>query len=319
MSYNSNHLGAVASHSGDVEEDLPNNFSVGPSAPTTSLHHFLKKYTRSTPLVFVSSVVVLLAIVLAAVSSISLLPDSMCKACINVDKDTCTCTCWDGRYKGPYSREGYRHIYWNYEWPTFFLFSMTITYIFLAQRGIETALHALIHGTGWRWAAVIGALAGLYPNIYSFFNHWNFINERYFVLTAHQTFFTLSELFVTMGFVFLLDKSKSLRDWILWMIVTVATTHILVSSLDQGIAHIIFREGSIFFLPRDIALLLSDVISLVSASVMLVFSFQQQKQRFQQSNKFEPNPVGLFKKRAIISVVSSLCMTLFLRVVTFAY
>jgi hypothetical protein len=30
-----------------------------------------------------------------------------------VNKETCTCNCWDGRFKGSYGRGGYKALYFN--------------------------------------------------------------------------------------------------------------------------------------------------------------------------------------------------------------
>jgi len=86
------------------------------------------------------------------------------------------------------------------------------------------------------------------------------------VLFDHQqVFFTLTELASTAMVVHLCSRNSTLQPWKLLVIFDVNMVHVVVASLDQFIANVIYREGQHFEAVRDLALMAPDVFHLLVA------------------------------------------------------
>jgi hypothetical protein len=78
-------------------------------------------------------------------------------------------------------------------------------------------------------------------------------------------FFTLTEVASTAMVVHLCSRNSTLQPWKLLVIFDINMTHVVVASLDQFIANVIYREGQHFEAVRDLALMAPDVFHLLVA------------------------------------------------------
>lgn len=108
-----------------------------------------------------------------------------CTGCIKVDKAKCRCDCFDGWNKGDKGRGGYKYLYINSEWPTFYIMMIIVFYVAAFQRAGERMVRLLING---KLAIGVGIvlLMCIHPNYYNFWAHVNYINDESHQLELHQ-------------------------------------------------------------------------------------------------------------------------------------
>ena len=140
---------------------------------------------------------------------------------------------------------------------------LTLLYAVLAYEGLRHALVML-----WErrrldpWMAV-ATLFTVYPNFYSFFASFNYINDQFYQMwwtqvrladprvwkpdrrthpslpwTASQTFFSVTEMLVALACFQMVDLTRPVppaaRMQLLWANTVVASVHLVQSSIDQG-------------------------------------------------------------------------------------
>ena len=125
-----------------------------------------------------------------------------------VNRDLCSCSCWDTVFKGGYETgvSGYKHFYFNANT------SVTVIWIFTVFTLIscyEAMKHLITHwwnGTA-RIRMVTLFLSVLYPHYYAWWAYVNYYNDDYFDQFWHQMFFTVTELVSTITVLKLVDNS----------------------------------------------------------------------------------------------------------------
>ncbi len=222
--------------------------------------------------------------------------------CRQIDRKTCDCNCFDGYSKAMYSRGGYKYIYYNAEWQTFFIFSIIVFYILTFYRSIyyilqlffSAKLNLIVFGV---WCSTI------YSNYYGAGMFYNYLNDEIYHLFKHQLYFSATEFLNSLLLIQFIDKlenpyrywtdlkQKSKRDeesqkmeredykkqalyfaLPIWFIFYVSITHIIQAALDQGmLSGISFSSRSTFLIFRDFAFFLSDGPSLLFAFYCLSF------------------------------------------------
>lgn len=101
-----------------------------------------------------------------------------CKSCIAVNRETCSCSCFDGVYKMNYGRGRYKFIYFNTEWTTFIIFGITSFYILLFSRCVENIVRTMLSGSLKLFnsriiVSIIMIALTIYPNFYAMWMHFN--------------------------------------------------------------------------------------------------------------------------------------------------
>ncbi len=147
-------------------------------------------------------------------------------------KQSCSCDCWDGRFKGAYGRSSpithseYQFIYFNMEKETWYLFSWVALYLIAGLKCFER-LFRLMFGARCHWPSVLTFITCLYPVWHDMWAHFHLMNDKYqrfpllssssapspwyrWPLPDHQhvpqSIFTLSHVFVCLVVVYLLDR-----------------------------------------------------------------------------------------------------------------
>lgn len=118
-----------------------------------------------------------------------------------VNRDTCSCSCWDGVQKGIYSYDRYQHIYINFTtkgfMALFWLFGILYTVLIFLQKIILASLYAPKKlGYVTNWTAVLVTVLGLYPFYYSVHVIFVYINDDMDTYMLSQMPFTILEIIV---------------------------------------------------------------------------------------------------------------------------
>jgi len=133
--------------------------------------------------------------------------------------------------KGRYGRGGYKLFYFNYEPTMFIIACIMIFYVALAQRAFESLVRlflagnlsytaclvflCLVHSNFYRYEQeqtknnCLQITITNYINFISFWVHVNYFNDNFHNLHLHQTYFSITELIVTLAVFTYMDKPSS--------------------------------------------------------------------------------------------------------------
>jgi hypothetical protein len=116
-----------------------------------------------------------------------------------VDRDHCTCSCWDGLFKGPYAPGAGLSVYFNISFDTLCMLLWAHIYCCLLQRLVWRIASLTLDGR-LRWTPIPVLLVSVYSHIYGGWCVWNYINEpQYRHMLRSQLFFCISELCISLG------------------------------------------------------------------------------------------------------------------------
>eukprot|EP01080_Neovahlkampfia_damariscottae_P000754 gene754-9006_t len=221
-----------------------------------------------------------------------------------VNPVTCSCDCFDGKFKGIYQshKNSYKYIYFNWEFESLILFSILLIICFFVQKSIERIIHlAYEKKISFLW--LLAFVSTLHPHIYGWWATWNYINDRFYILMIHQIYFNLTEMLLSVFCLFYMQKSNEKLEIFSWATITIALTHIIQSLKDQGFDHL--KTMRLWFLFRDFGFLIGDFTCLI-ISIIFLWRIKSWKERFQSERK---------QILAVIVIVSG--TILFLSTVTF--
>ena len=185
-----------------------------------------------------------------------------------VDRQTCTCSCWDTVFKGgqyyflhfsifkhemafwansftgPYE-DGvarYKHIYFNAAPNTFKIWALTVAAVILLYECLKY-LFKLIRFGQLRCTMALLFLISLHSHYYAWWAHFNYWNDDFYPLWSHQMFYTVTELICTAMAVLYLDRRKELESVPLVVIGAIGLFHVIHGSLDQFIQNVVMGDG----------------------------------------------------------------------------
>jgi hypothetical protein len=202
-----------------------------------------------------------------------------------VNKHTCTCDCWDGFFRGIYSRGGYKLFYFNYEKPAIVILCLLLFYGDLLRQTLLNMVlkHRLIF---------VLLLPAIYSNFYGAWSLINYINDHdYHRMLKSQIYFSITELIANfILYQCLVTKNKSeIRPWFIYLLCTISSIHILLA----------LGELNIYQFGRNLAIISSDLISLIWITIALV-----------RNPRLRPN-----KQTAFLWLVIAICLWLFYHIV----
>lgn len=114
-----------------------------------------------------------------------------------------------------------------------------------------------------RWSMLALFVSDIYPNYYSFWMYFNYINDGYYKQFYHQLFFTLTELFSTWNVFRLCSKDISLESRSALSIICVSAIHFLLGGVDQFFEQLILWRDQPFQRFRNLGFVLPDVLHIV--------------------------------------------------------
>lgn len=193
---------------------------------------------------------------------------------VDPDPGSCTCDCWDGKFKGCYgrtiskNRPEFRHIYFNMTKTSYQLILLAAAYIVAFSSFVKEAFSLLFTKRQYiRWPMLIATIATMHPNVYGFWAFFNYVNDGWGHLFYTQLFFTVTELVNTIVLFMLSDESaapsSSQSLMLLFIPLTISTTHVSIS------VHNYFEnlsKGLLANIVRDIGLLGTDFVVIVACA-----------------------------------------------------
>lgn len=169
-----------------------------------------------------------------------------------VQKDSCSCDCWDGFFRGRHSRGGYKTFYFNYD-------RQMIAILFLVLFYAEMLRHVLLNMALHRRLRSLVFIPAIYSNFYGVWSILNYLNDHdYERMLKSQIYFSCTELIASYIFYqCLLAKSKpSVPPWFIYVLCTISVVHITLACGELNIDQMV----------RNIALTLSDLINIAWAA-----------------------------------------------------
>ncbi|KAI9139695.1 hypothetical protein BKA69DRAFT_621977 [Paraphysoderma sedebokerense] len=191
---------------------------------------------------------------------------TMGKSNYEVDRGTCTCDCWDRKFKGPYfnAQKQYKAVYFNFDNQTIYLVLWTLYHTLFLQKYIERCLWLMVNNRV-RWIVLVCACISYYQVFYNWWASFNYINDRFFELWPTQLFFNITEIIPSITLFHLTDSYATVPSPFLALSLTVSFSHIYLALEDQGWAHLVSAAqgggespGWEFLNVRDLMFLLGD-------------------------------------------------------------
>jgi hypothetical protein len=174
-----------------------------------------------------------------------------------VQRESCTCDCWDGFFRGVHSRDGYKTFYINYELQTILLIGLFLFYA-------ELLRNFLVKLVDSKRPILLLLLPAIYSNFYGTWNLINYLNDHdYNRMLPSQLYFSITELVANYIFCQCLLMSTShtpIPSWSVYLVATICSIHILLA----------VSELNIDLMRRNIALLIPDIISLIWVATILI-------------------------------------------------
>jgi hypothetical protein len=173
-----------------------------------------------------------------------------------VDKENCKCDCWDGFFRGIYSRGGYKLFYFNYEEKIIFILCILLFYSELLRR---TLLNMILK----KQFILLLIIPSIYSNFYGVWAIINYINDHdYNRMLKSQIYFSVTELIASYIFYqcLVIKNKMEIPPSVIYLLCTISFLHIILA----------FGELSIERMGRNIMLVLSDLISLSWIIIMFV-------------------------------------------------
>ncbi|XP_069179412.1 uncharacterized protein [Procambarus clarkii] len=181
-----------------------------------------------------------------------------------VDREMCSCSCWDTIFKGVYERgpAGYKHVYFNITSNTLKIWIVTALAVILLYETIKRIVRIYIDGKV-RWSMVVLLGASVYPHYYSWWSYFNYWNDDFYSQWNHQLFFSFTELASTITVVYLIDKNIGVTARRALIITDIAIIHIMTSGFDQFVNNVVQGNGMLHQVLRDIFFMIPDILHLI--------------------------------------------------------
>jgi hypothetical protein len=211
---------------------------------------------KSILLYILSTIVTTFIISIGLVTSTQISGYHLQNVYFSVNKNTCTCDCWDGYFRGVYSRGGYKLFYFNYEQQIIIILCLLLFYGDLLR---QTLLNMILK----RQFIFLLLLPSIYSNFYGIWAIINYINDQdYDRMLKSQIYFSATELIASyILYQCLIIKNKSaIPSWLIYLLFTISSLHILLA----------FGELNVDQFGRNLGLVLSDLVSLAWITMMLV-------------------------------------------------
>ncbi|KAI8501773.1 hypothetical protein Bbelb_201850 [Branchiostoma belcheri] len=184
----------------------------------------------------------------------------------DVDREACTCKCWDTVFKGTYEMGvgRYKHVYFNVTAQTFKMWGLTVVAVIMTYECISYVVRIALCGR-IRYTMLALLFAVIHPHYYSWWMFFGYYNDDFYVQWYHQLLFTITELLSTALVLSMLDRGVKPSPRKLYTIASIALLHILAGGMDQFVTNVLLGRGMFHQVTRDIAFFSSDVVYLLVA------------------------------------------------------
>ncbi|XP_016843897.1 uncharacterized protein LOC100121962 isoform X2 [Nasonia vitripennis] len=182
----------------------------------------------------------------------------------DVDKQYCSCSCWDTVFKGSYESgvASYKHMYFN---ATSNTLKIWVTIVLGVIVFYETVKHLAWLGfqKHLRWRMFILFMTAVFSHYYSWWVYINYWNDDFYSQWYHQFFFSATELISTILVVHLADDRNPITRRKAFGIVSIALLHILAGGWDQFVTNVVRGEGYAHQVVRDLGFMIPDVLHVI--------------------------------------------------------
>jgi hypothetical protein len=146
------------------------------------------------------------------------------------NRETCTCSCFDNRFKqgnpslGPFLY--YKSLYFNFDERLSTIIIWTVTCIVIASTAIRS-MYLTILNNGWNfsfWAIVITILQ-FYPFHYTWWSIFNYLNEGSVRMIYTQLFYGITDLLIGAISINCIDARLEPHPFCLYLIVLFSAVH----------------------------------------------------------------------------------------------
>jgi hypothetical protein len=175
-----------------------------------------------------------------------------------------------GSYETP-DRVGYKHMYFNATTQMFFIWIMVLGSVLISYETIKH-LYDLYRKRKLRWRMFFLFIADVYPNYFSLWVYFNYINDGYYGQFIHQLFFTLTELFSTWNIVQMCSTDAEIDSWKIMVIVSISLTHIILGGVDQFFKQLILMKEKLSRRIRSLVLVIPDILHVILPLQELAFT-----------------------------------------------
>lgn len=199
-----------------------------------------------------------------------------------IDRYGCTCSCFDTVFRGRYENPGvvtYKHVYFNATSNTFKMWIFTVIFLMIFYESLRYLVSLFRSGVPIRRSMLILYLVNLYPHYYSWWSFFSYYNEELYTYFTHHFMFTLTEIITTSVVLNLVNAENEFHSWKMAVIISINITHIIVSGMDQFIAHVLQGEGHSFQNLRDVGLMVPDLLHVVIPAHQFYKHVQSQSKR----------------------------------------
>ncbi|XP_035662434.1 uncharacterized protein LOC118406485 [Branchiostoma floridae] len=188
-----------------------------------------------------------------------------------VNRESCTCQCWDTIFKGTYETGmgHYKHLYFNVTSQTLKIWTVTVAAVMLTYECVTYVVHVALTSK-IRASMFVLLLAVVHSHYYSWWVFLGYYNDDFYSQWWHQLVFTCTEMMSTVLVLKQLDQAVPLSPRLLLGTAGIAAFHVLAAGKDQFIHNVLLRQGEFHQVYRDSALMVSDVVYLVVTSAELV-------------------------------------------------
>lgn len=172
-----------------------------------------------------------------------------------------TTSTFTGSYEKP-GKVGYKHMYFNATTQMFIIWIMVLGSVIISY---ETFKHLcdLYQNRKLRWRMFFLFIADVYPNYFSLWVYFNYINDGYYGQFIHQLFFTLTELFSTWNVVQMVSIDAKIDSWKITAIITISLTHIILGGVDQFFKQLILMKERPSRRIRSLILVIPDILHVI--------------------------------------------------------
>ncbi|XP_061180326.1 uncharacterized protein LOC133188861 [Saccostrea echinata] len=182
-----------------------------------------------------------------------------------VNRSACRCNCFDTIFKGSYEqthKTGYKHMYFNATPQMLVIWIMVLGSILVSY---ETLKHLwdLYQNRKLRWRMFILFVADVYPNYFSLWAYFNYINDGYYGQFVHQLFFTLTELFSTWNIILMCSTEAEVKSWRILCIIAISSIHIFLGGVDQFFKQLILLKENPSQRFRSLVLVVPDLLHVI--------------------------------------------------------
>jgi len=148
------------------------------------------------------------------------------------DRSTCTCSCFDNRYKQGNPSLGlypnYKTLYFNFDERISTILAWCVVCFVVAGAGCRTILAHMISGERHAYWALSLIVLSIYPLFYNFWSIFNYVNEGSSRMIKTQLFYGVTDMIVGAIAVSHLDAQKQQPHPVAYlMIIVISLVHII--------------------------------------------------------------------------------------------